>query len=288
MKRLLLLLAALLFPLSSFAQAQDSVEEIPIERCDRLPVIQVKAGERSLRFLVDTAATSFLNTHSFPNGGARRIKIYSWKGSTAAPSREVLLPVLEVGTHRLEDLRLPAVDLSAIGQACGGQIDGILGVDLMDRMGITLDLKRRVALFAISAEETGGQLASMMSAMTQCNDAFQAGNDAALADCFEYQAVLFTPEGEYHGRKEVMDYLRKTYLKYAPHLRYTKKIKEARVFGDAVWYSYDYSLEAPGLQLTGHGMAMCRLKDGRWRIVNMHNSELQPRAGLPAAAIQHR
>lgn len=278
---LLLIFCGLFFPLSSFAQAPPSIEEIPLERCDTLPVIQVRAGERDLRFLVDTAATSFLNAQSFSSGDARKIRVFSWKGSADAASREISLPEMRVGVHRLRDLHLPAVDLNPIARACGGRIDGILGVDLMDRMGITLDLKRRVALFAISSEEAGEKLAQMMAAMSRCNEAFQAGSQAVLEDCFDSQAVLYTPEGEYHGRKEVIAYLRRTYLKYAPNLRYVKRLKQTQVFGDAVWYSYDYSVEAPNLHLSGHGMATCQLRDGRWRIVNMHNSQIQPRPASP-------
>lgn len=36
--------------------AQDSAkDEIPIERCDRLPVVKVHVGEKDMHFLVDTA-----------------------------------------------------------------------------------------------------------------------------------------------------------------------------------------------------------------------------------------
>ncbi len=59
---------------------------------------------------------------------------------------------MELGTHKLHDLKLPAIDLSPIGKACGGQIDGILGVDLLDQMGMTIDLKRRVAVPAPAGE----------------------------------------------------------------------------------------------------------------------------------------
>lgn len=67
-------------------------------------------------------------------------------------AREVFLPQVELGTHKLHDLKLPAIDLSPIGKACGGQIDGILGVDLLDQMGMTIDLKRRVAVPAPAGE----------------------------------------------------------------------------------------------------------------------------------------
>lgn len=51
---------------------------------------------------------------------------------------------------------------------------------------------------------------------------------------------------------------------------------EAQVFGNAVWYSYDYSIDTPRDHVVGHGMAMWRKTDGRWRILNMHNSLHEP------------
>lgn len=98
-----------------------------------------------MRFLLDTAATSVLNLKSFSSGRSKEIQVTSWSGTAATSAREVFLPEVMLGDHRLRDLRLPAIDLSPIGMACGGKIDGILGVDLLDKMGVTIDLKRRVA-----------------------------------------------------------------------------------------------------------------------------------------------
>src|SRR5215831_21415552 len=112
------------------AQTHDKKDAIPIERCDRLPVVTMKVAGENLRFLLDTAATTILNLKSFTSGESGQIHIYSWSGSAATSAREVFLPQVELGTNKLRDLKLPAIDLSPIGKACGGQIDGILGVDL--------------------------------------------------------------------------------------------------------------------------------------------------------------
>ena len=117
------------------AQTHDKKDEIPIERCDRLPVITVKVSGENRRFLLDTAATTILNLKSFTSGESKQVHIYSWSGGAATSAREVFLPQVELGTHKLRDLKLPAIDLSPIGKACGGQIDGILGVDLLDQLG---------------------------------------------------------------------------------------------------------------------------------------------------------
>src|SRR5260370_20796271 len=128
------------------AQHHDKKDEIPIERCDRLTVVTMKVAGENRRFLLDTAATSILNLKSFTAGESKQIHIYSWSGGAATSAREVFLPQVELGTHKLLDLKLPAIDLSPIGKACGGQIDGVLWVGFLDQMGVTIDLKRRVAV----------------------------------------------------------------------------------------------------------------------------------------------
>src|SRR5262249_45494922 len=133
------------FCLTAFAQEPRSSAEIPIERCDVLPVVKVRIDGTDMRFLLDTAATTVLNLKSFSSGRSKEIRVSSWSGTAATSAREVAVPEFAFGEHHLRDLKLPAIDLSPIANACGGKIDGILGVDLLDKMGVTIDLKRRVA-----------------------------------------------------------------------------------------------------------------------------------------------
>jgi ketosteroid isomerase-like protein len=257
------------------AQTPDKKNEIPIERCDRLPVVTMKVAGENRRFLLDTAATTILNLKSFTSGESKHIHVYSWSGGTDASAREVLLPQLELGTHILRDLKLPAIDLSPIGKACGGRIDGILGVDLLDQMGMTIDLKRRVAVPAPASEpkDSADVLAEMERDLGSCEIAFNQGDEEAMAECYDPEVVFYTPHGEYRGRDEVMRYLRQRYFKFAPKLRYDARPHDVRSFGDLLWYSYDFWIDSPEEHLTGHGMTMCR-KDagGRWRILNVNNS----------------
>jgi hypothetical protein len=127
------------------AQEISSANEIPIERCDRLPVVRALIGKTEFRFLLDTGATTVLNLKSFSGGKTRDIEVTSWTGTAATSAREVSVKELSIGNHLLRDLKLPAIDLSPIGNACGGPIDGILGVDLLDKMEVSIDLKRQVA-----------------------------------------------------------------------------------------------------------------------------------------------
>jgi hypothetical protein len=225
-----------------------------------------------MRFLLDTAATSMLNLKSFSSGRSKEIQVTSWSGTAATSAREVFLPEILFGDHRLRDLRLPAIDLSPIGNACGGKIDGILGVDLLDKMGVTIDLKRRVASISPPPANAGAAYEQMEAAMHHCTSAFESGSAAELEDCFDPEIILFALQREYRGRKEVMDYLRTRFVQYAPKLSYKMKLDDVKVFSDALWYTYDYEIVSPKEHLIGRGMSMCR-KDGvRWRILNMHNS----------------
>jgi hypothetical protein len=264
------------FCLSASAQELQNSSEIPIERCDVLPVVKVRVDGADMRFLLDTAATTVLNLKSFSVGRTKEIRVSSWAGTAATSAREVSLPELAFGSHRLRDLKLPAIDLSPIGDACGGKIDGILGVDLLDKMGVTIDLKRRVASPAVSPPDARAVYNQMEDSMHYCQMAFNDGNSAKLEDCFDPEIILYSPQGEFRGRAQVMKYLQDRYLRYAPKLNYELCLREVRLFGDALWYSYDYTIDSPKEHIEGHGMSMCRKDGDRWRILNLHNSLRDP------------
>jgi len=258
------------------AQKSDSSEEIPIERCDVLPVVSVKVGGQQMRFLLDTGATTILNLNAFSEGTSKKIHVDSWRGAAATSAREVSLGDFQLGSHTLHDLKLPAIDLSPIGKACGGSIDGILGVDLLDRMGVTIDLQRKVAVLNLSASETKSRFDEMETAMHHCSVAFNQAKAAELEECFDPEIVLYTPHGEFRGRKQVMQYMHDQYFQYAPALQFEMSAHDVRGFGDALWYSYDYSIDRGSEHKAGHGVAMCRRSAGKWYILNMHNALVEP------------
>ena len=194
-----------------------AAEDIPLDTCDRLPVIEVTISGFSspFRFLVDTAATSMLNSKSFAHGDSRKVSVTSWSGTVETSSREVALSELIVGQHRIKGLRLPAVDLSAIGNACGKRIDGILGVDLLSRLGATVNLKNHTAQLVPdrSAEAT---VAEVHQQMLTCEEAFNRAEEAAFAECLDPEIVTFTAGGDFYGRNAAMAYYRQRYFQADP------------------------------------------------------------------------
>jgi hypothetical protein len=251
-------------------------DRVHLERCDRLPMVKLRVNGKEMYFLLDTGASSFLDSHSFASKHSGQTTVFSWTGGTTTSVGDVSITELALAGHKLENLRLPSIDLSSIGKGCGRRIDGIFGVDLIQQIGLTIDLQHQVGTWNAQPPDAHAIPAEMEEAMHGCDLAFNLGKADALGDCFEQEAVLYTPAGEFRGRKQVMEYLRKRYLRFAPKLKFEMKVHDVRVFGDALWYSYEYNINLPEEQTQGHGTAMCRRSSGRWRIVNMHNSVLQP------------
>lgn len=254
--------------------------EIPLERCDKLPVAKVRIDGADFRFLVDTGATTFLHLKSFAGGRSSNIQISSWAGTGSTHARAVSLPSLVVGSHELKDLKLPAIDLAAIGDACGGKIDGILGVDLLEELGATIDLQKHVVRFAASTipppETDAALLKRYFEYDDLCIDAFNRADAKFLASCLDSAVVLFTPNGEYRGREAMLKYVTSYYFAMKPLPRLERTIKSARFIGNAAWYDYDYSLTTPAGRMEGRGTGVCRRDGDRWLMVNMHNSRIEP------------
>ncbi len=281
------LLLSPLFPASHpFAQnprpAGDLPIEIPIARCDGLPVIPVRIGNAEMRFLMDTAANSFLNLKSFPSGRARQIHVRAWNGPSSANAREISLPEIELGNRRLQDLKLPAIDLSPLEQSSGCRIDGILGVELLDSFGVTINLKRQVAVLdampatwpAAGLSGIEAKSVEIADAMHYCKIDLILGNKDFFKECLDPEIVFATSRGKFRGRKKVTDYLMQRYLKFATTVRYEINLQDLQSADDTIRYSFKYSADSSNERSAGAGTAICRRSGGRWRIVYIQDSSI--------------
>jgi hypothetical protein len=257
-------------------------QELPLERCDVLPMIEVQVAGLHKWFLVDTAATSMLNLESFGAGQARDIRVTSWSGTLATSAKEVTLPDLTVGRTKLLELRLPAIDLSAIGKACGRKIDGILGVDLLGKLGASINLKEQTIHVATTDERRAGDLvAAMQSEMHRCVDAFNESDERKFGDCLDAKIVLFSNDTVLYGRKQVVGYFRERYFHQEPRARLEIRESAFHPIGEAVWYEYEFTIDSARGRLHGRGMAMCKRSEEHWRMASMHHSIVETEsAGL--------
>jgi len=268
-----------LLTLPAFAPLPTAAQEIPLKRCDKLPVIEVAVGSEPMLFLVDTAATSILNLKSFAEGKALDVRVTSWTGTLATSAREVTLKEVSFGDTKFAELRLPAVDLSPVGKACGRKIDGILGVDLLGRLGATIDIKRQVVHVATASEDQGETLvAEMHKEMQRCLGAFNESDEKTFGECLDPKIVLFSVEGELYGREQAIGYFRDRYFHQKPAARLEIRESAFHPIGEAVWYEYEFTLQSARGVLRGRGMAMCRKSEGRWRMASMHHSVIEMKA----------
>jgi ketosteroid isomerase-like protein len=263
---------------SARAQTSANATEIPLQHCDRLPIVILQVDKTDKRFLIDTAATSMLNEKSFPRGSTKEIRVQSWNKTTALNAREVSIGELSLGSHQLRAIKLPAIDLSAIANACGGIVDGILGVDLLEQLGVTIDLNRSVARLGITPSSSSEMtlIADMEKAMHSCSEAFNDRDADKLASCFDPDFVLSSPGGELRGRNEATNHFRQKYFDTSPRVHLSLMISDQRAVGDVVWSLYDYTIESSSVHAEGRGMMLCRRSDNRWYILSMHESPIDP------------
>ncbi len=266
-------LAAMPFPVGA--------QEIPLKHCDSLPVVEVTVGSQPMLFLVDTAATSLLNLSSFTTGKAQGTRVTSWTGTLATSGRQVTLDHLTVGNTKLVKLEMLAIDLSAIGKACGRKIDGVLGMDLLAKLGATIDMKRQLMHVATASEaHNHATVEEMMGEMHRCVDAFNESDEKTFAACLDPKIVLFTAGAEFYGREQTIGYFRERYFHQKPAARLEISESAFHPIGDAIWYEYEFTMESTRGVLRGRGMAMCRKSEGHWRMASMHHSvvEFEPAA----------
>jgi predicted aspartyl protease len=269
---------SLVLALASSARAED----VPLESCGPLVVVHASAGSKSLLLLVDTGATSMLSLASFAHDGdPLKIQITSWNNTMDIHAREVTLADLVIGEHHLRNLALPAVDLSAIGRACGKKVDGILGMDLLEQLGASVDFKKRVA--RLTGDGPAGEQKAPAEQMSEfyrqfgaCGDAFDRRDEAAFAACLDPQFVLLTINGDYYGRDAVMEYFRKYYFHQVPLLRLSFRPRAYHSMGDAVWLEYELSITMQEQVIEARGTALLRKTGEKWLLVNMHHSPRPP------------
>ena len=253
-----------------------AAQEVALESCFGLPTMQVSLGGQSYRFLVDTAASSsLLDIKSFPYGEPREESISSWDATSTVLGRKVSPGDLVIAGHRLANLRLAAVDLSRMRQTCGKKIDGILGADLLERLGLEIDIKNRVARFAHGANTTDeAEISEFKLYFAACGRAFDRADKAALADCMDPGMVLFTFSREYHGRDAVMGYFENAYFERQDRPRLVLVARGHHIMGDVLWLEYDLRITRDGNVTSGRGTALFRKVSGKWLMLNMNHSEV--------------
>lgn len=266
--------ALLLFASFSLLAARPAVaQEIPLQDCGGLLTIPVSTGDRMLTFLVDTAANStFLNVKSFPNGVVKQAAIANWKGTDSVIGHEVSLDELVIGNQHVKNLKLSAIDLSSMQQACGKRIDGVLGANLLEKLGMTIDLKNRVARFSPAVNNEQTQFDELDRQLAGCGQAFSRSDEQVFAACLDPEIVLYTFAGTYHGREDVMKYFASSYFHREPAADLTLTPRAHHLAGNMIWLEYELRIALPQQVVHARGTALFRNVNGAWLLLHMNHS----------------
>lgn len=185
MKRILLVLAAILAPMAAAAEPLEVLE-------NGLPVAAVTVGESGpYRFIIDTAAS---NTNLLPTFIAQapraQLRRSTREISGAAGKVEVEVVTLDTltvaeRTHTgLEAFELPPSPIDALG------VHGILGADVITRYVLDLDVPRR--RWSLDEQVSAAALSGMFSPISIWLDDAKAPRLTVLIDGVEIPAVVDT------------------------------------------------------------------------------------------------
>jgi ketosteroid isomerase-like protein len=183
--------------------------------------------------------------------------------------------ILPIGEHHFKNLRLPAIDLSALGRACGRQIDGVLGIDLLSKLGATLDWKEKIGRLVLGSQTTEA-VAELQEQLVACQQAFNRADEATFADCLDPNIVLFSMGGDLYGREAAMAYYRQKYFRQSPPAQLAITPRAHHPLGDAIWVEYDLRVTVADHVIVARGTAVCQKEAGKWRIVHMNHSAPPP------------
>src|SRR5215472_9631814 len=206
-----LALLLLLIPLASRAQ------EIPLDNCRQLPIVKGTAEGHPVQFLLDTGASAtMLNLKSFSSLDAAEITLESWSGTVGTRAHEVVLRDLTIGEHSIANLKLLAIEMTTLERSCQKRVDGVLGADLIQKLGLTIDLKNHVATLDDNKRTSESKLKELEKGQSVCVEAFNRSDEKRFEECLDPEIVLLTSHGDFHGRKEVMKHFKDAYFGQDP------------------------------------------------------------------------
>jgi ketosteroid isomerase-like protein len=261
------------FALSAAAFAQEpSYTTVPLKSCDRLLLAPVEVDGRRYDFLVDTGATTILNAQTF-RGNARDVVINSYRGESAMKGANVRVREFRLGTAKANDLNFKAIDLSAIGEACGGRVDGLLGVDMLGKLDATIDVKKKLAKVGLAHD---AEYNALVARMTECNNLFNQGDTEHFRAQFATDIVWVGPNFEARGRDAVIQHIQNDFvLKGAKMISYTKP-EDFHLDGDTYWVNYLCDVVLPNRTLHYRATMVSRLHGDQWQLQTAHYSPMAP------------
>jgi len=139
-------------------------------------------------------------------------------------------------------------------------------------LGKTIDLKNRVARFAVVAKDEQAQFDELDRQLGVCSQAFSQSDEQVFAGCLDPEIVLYTFAGEYHGREQVQKYFANTYFHREPAAVLTLTPRAHHLTGNVIWLEYELRIVLPQQVIHARGTALFRNAGGAWLLLHMNHS----------------
>lgn len=264
----------LILPTAFGVVRKPGTSEVKLVPCDSLFLAPVSVEGKEHLFLLDTGATSILDLVAFKSlesaSGQDNMNVTSWAHRDAVKGRIIRVKILQFGGHELRDLSLSAIDLSILSTACGKNIDGLLGADLLEKLGALIDLNARVARFAPRPLEV---FADARREFLECVEFFNRGDPDHFRHHLDEAVVWFTPFEEVRGREAVVRFLKENYFDKHARLSVMRlDPADLHVAGESYWLDYEYEVQSDTRSYRARGTLFSYRKEGEWRITTVHNS----------------
>ncbi len=271
MTRLLAILFMLTVSVGVYAQ------DVRLESCRQLPIVKVTVAKKQFQFLLDTgAAATMLNLKSFSSADATEVTMESWTGSASTAGRQVVLHDLSIGDQSLVNLRLLAIDLTSLERSCQRRVDGVLGADLIEKFGLTIDLKNHIVTLHGNSKPPEARFSQLHEQQSICEQAFNRSDEKAFEQCLDPDVVFLTSKGDFRGRKAVMKYLKENYFGQDPPVSISITPRAHQAIGSVIWVEYDMSIQVRGQLMRSKGTALYQKTGEKWLMSNMNNSVPEP------------
>lgn len=153
------LFAVMALPHISRCAAKTTAVQITVREDIVLVPLHIPPAKRLFTFVLDTGAEiTMLDRES-----VRSLNLAPGEGvdvqtvSSETPAETTVLPVLQVGRQRISGMRVAVLDLMPMTNSLGIKVDGVLGIDAIQRFSMTINYSKRELLLEPSEQARRSQ-----------------------------------------------------------------------------------------------------------------------------------
>jgi ketosteroid isomerase-like protein len=147
-----------------------------------------------------------------------------------------------------------------------------MGADLIRRLGLEINLKKRVARFAADTRERANDFTDLSKQLERCSTAFNRSDEKAFGDCLDPEVALVVSGKDYHGRDAVLQYFDDEYFATSRSATMSIDASEYHATGEVVWIEFEIDNRFHDRAIGERGTALVEKSGAKWLVVDLHHS----------------